>query len=61
MILGAMQTVALLLVGLSMTDTSTVMTQTERGYPGPPGWMLDVGLTSPHKKYFLEKLSKKRC
>jgi hypothetical protein len=31
----------------------------EKGYPGPPGWGLGVGLTtSPHKKCLVEKLSK---
>ena len=27
----------------------------EKGYPGPPGWGLDVRLTSPHKKLMLRK------
>jgi hypothetical protein len=31
----------------------------KKGYPGPPGWGLGVGLTIPsHKKCFVEKLLK---
>jgi hypothetical protein len=31
----------------------------KKGYPGPPGWGLGVGLTTPfHKKCFVEKLLK---
>jgi hypothetical protein len=31
----------------------------KKGYPGPPGWGLGVGLTTPsHKKIFVEKLLK---
>jgi hypothetical protein len=26
------------------------MTQTKKGYPGPPGWGFGVGLTTPHSK-----------
>ena len=26
-----------------------------KGYPGPPGWGLDVRLTAPHKKLMLRK------
>jgi hypothetical protein len=31
----------------------------KKGYPGLPGWVLGVGLTTlPHKKCLVEKLSK---
>jgi hypothetical protein len=33
-----------------MPDRSRVMTQTKKGYPGPPGWGFGVGLTTPHSK-----------
>jgi hypothetical protein len=36
-----------------------VMTQTKKGYPGPPGWGFGVGLTTPHSKYLLLRKSKK--
>jgi hypothetical protein len=26
------------------------MTQTKKGYPGPPAWGFGVGLTTPHSK-----------
>jgi hypothetical protein len=40
----------MLLVGPPMPHRSRVMTQTKRGYPGPPGWGFGVGLTTPHSK-----------
>jgi hypothetical protein len=30
----------------------------KKGYHGPRGWGLGMGITSPHKKYLVEKLSK---
>jgi hypothetical protein len=40
----------MLLVRPSMSDRSKVMTQTKKGYPGPPGWGFGVGLTTPYSK-----------
>jgi hypothetical protein len=39
-----------------MPDRSRVMTQTKKGYPGPPGWGLGVRITTPplKKKYCYE-------
>jgi hypothetical protein len=31
----------------------------KKGYPGPPGWGFDVGLTTPHSKKVLLRKSKK--
>jgi hypothetical protein len=36
-----------------MPDRSRVMTQTKKGYPGPPGWGFGVGLTTPNSKKLL--------
>jgi hypothetical protein len=33
-----------------MSDRLRVMTQTKKGYPGPPDWGFGVGLTTPHSK-----------
>jgi hypothetical protein len=36
------------------------MTQTKKGYPGPPGWGFGEGLTPPHsKKLIVTKVEKK--
>jgi hypothetical protein len=40
----------MLLVGPPMPDRSRVMTQTKKGYPGPPCWGFCVGLTTPNSK-----------
>jgi hypothetical protein len=37
-------------VGPPMADRSRVMTQTKKGYPGPPGREFGMGLTTPHSK-----------
>jgi hypothetical protein len=49
----------MLLVGPPMPDRSRVMTQTKKGYPGPPGWGFVVGLTTPHSKNLLLRKSNK--
>jgi hypothetical protein len=37
------------------------MTQTKKGYPGPPGWAFGVGLTTPHsKKLIVTKIEKRK-
>jgi hypothetical protein len=42
-----------------MPDRSRVMTQTKKGYPGPPGWRFGVELTTPHsKKLVVTKVEK---
>jgi hypothetical protein len=58
MILGAMLAVALLLVGPPMPDRSKGMTQTKRDtlVLQVGGWTW--GSPHPHKKCFVEKLSK---
>jgi hypothetical protein len=44
-----------------MPDRSSVMTQTKKGYPGPPGWGFGVGLTTPHsKKLIVTKVEKRK-
>jgi hypothetical protein len=44
-----------------MPDRSRVMTQTKRGYPGPPGWGFGVGLTTPHsKKLIVTKVEQRK-
>jgi hypothetical protein len=51
----------MLLVGPPMPDRSRVMTQTKKGYPGPPGWGCGVGLTAPHsKKHIVTKVEKRK-
>jgi hypothetical protein len=52
----------MLLVGPPMPDRSRVMTQTKKGYPGPPGWGFGVGLTTPHSKktYCYESRTKEK-
>ena len=37
-------------VGPPIPDRSRVMTQTKKGYSGPPGWGFGVGLATPHSK-----------
>jgi hypothetical protein len=42
-----------------MPDRSRVMTQTKKGYPGPPGW--GFGLTTPHsKKLIVTKVEQRK-
>jgi hypothetical protein len=36
------------------------MTQTKKGYPGPPGWGFGVGLTTPHSKTLIVTKVEKR-
>jgi hypothetical protein len=44
-----------------MSDRSRVMIQTKKGYPGPPGWGCDVGLTTPHsKKLIVTKVEQRK-
>jgi hypothetical protein len=44
-----------------MPDRSRVMTQTKKGYPGPPGWEFGVGLTTPHsKKLIVTKVEQRK-
>jgi hypothetical protein len=44
-----------------MPDRSRVMTQTKKGYPGPPGWGFGVGLTTPHsKKLIVTKVEERK-
>jgi hypothetical protein len=42
-----------------MPDRSRVMTQTKKGYPGPPGWRFGVGLTTPYSKNLFFRKSNK--
>jgi hypothetical protein len=44
-----------------MPDRSRVMTQTKKGYPGPPGWEFGVGLTTPHsRKLIVTKVEERK-
>jgi hypothetical protein len=44
-----------------MPDRSRVMTQTKRGYPGPPACGFGVGLTTPHsKKLIVTKVEQRK-
>jgi hypothetical protein len=44
-----------------MPDRSRVMTQTKKGYPGPPGWGFVVGLTTPHsEKLIVTKVEQRK-
>jgi hypothetical protein len=37
------------------------MTQTKKGYPGPPVWGFGVGLTNPHsKKLIVTKVEQRK-
>jgi hypothetical protein len=51
----------MLLLGPPIPDRSRVMTQTKKGYPGPPGWGFGVGLTTPHsKKLIVTKVEQRK-
>jgi len=53
----------MLLVGPPMPDRSKLINQT-KGYPGPPGWGFDVGLTTPPSKkkmYCYESQAKEKA
>jgi hypothetical protein len=43
-----------------MPDMSRVMTQTKKGYPGPPGWEFGVGLKTPHSKKLIVTKAEQR-
>jgi hypothetical protein len=44
-----------------MPNRSRVMTQTKKGYPGPPGWVFGMGLTTPHsKKLIVTKVEQRK-
>jgi hypothetical protein len=44
-----------------MPGRSQVVTQTKKGYPGPPGWGFGVGLTTTHsKKLIVTKVEQRK-
>jgi hypothetical protein len=50
----------MLLVGPPMPNRSRVMTQTKKGYPGPPGWGFGMGLATPHSKKLIVTIVEQR-
>ena len=49
---------AALAEALLLRERSKVMTQTQRAYPGPPGWGLGAGLTTHPANIFVTKLQR---